>query len=75
MNNKKIYGGGGGAISVGWRVVFIEKKAMASKIHAMSNIIAPTKIIVRMAPMSNNVPAVLNIFSPDFSAIILKDFL
>ncbi len=61
-------GGGGGD---GWLygVNRIEKNAIASISHAIQTIISPTKMIVSTAPQNSRVPAVRNIFSPEWTAI------
>jgi len=54
--------------------VFIEKKATAASIQATNITAKPTSIIVKIAPTSRSNPAVLNIFSPDFTDRISNDF-
>ena len=54
---------------------FIEKKATAASIQAISVRMVPIRIIVRTAPISKISPAVSNIFSPDFSESKEKAFL
>ena len=50
----------------------IEKKAIVAIIQAMKIKKKPTKKTVNIAPKNNRVPAVSNMFSPDFCARLWK---
>ena len=62
--------GGVGDFVVG----FNEKNATVNRMNAIQMIIAPIKIMLSIAPISNTIPAVPNIPTPDLEAINLKDF-
>jgi len=50
----------------------IEKKAIVAIIQARKINKNPTRRTVNIAPKNNRVPAVSNMFSPDFCARLLK---
>jgi hypothetical protein len=51
------------------------KKPIVAKIQATNISMKPTRAIVSMAPHRSKLPAVVNDFSPDFCASVLKVFL
>ena len=53
----------------------MEKKAIVAIIQAIKINKKPTNAMVNIAPMNRSVPAVSNMFSPDFCARLLKDLL
>ena len=55
--------------------VFIEKNPTANSMKAIHINTKPTKIIVKTAPINNSNPAMPNMFTPDFAARRLNDFL